>query len=71
MAKRSSGYFGLGQLISIILCIFFGAILGCIERLLRGKILGAILALPFILGWLFWWIDLITLILSKDLTVLA
>jgi len=69
--KRGKGYLGLGQIISIILCLFFGSILGFVERLLRGKLLGAILALPFILGWLFWWIDLITLIIHKDLTVLA
>jgi len=69
MAKsRAKGYFGLGQIISLILCFFLGWPLGVIERLLRGKILGAILALIFPIFWL---IDFITLILFRDLTILA
>jgi len=71
MATKKSGYFGLGRIISIVLCVFFGSILGCVERFMRGKILGGILAIPFILGWLFWWIDLFSLIIKKDLVILA
>jgi len=70
MAKRSKGYLGLGQLISIILAIFFiGWILATVERVLRGNIIGAILTFFF---WpIFMIIDIVTLILSKDITFLA
>ena len=69
--KRSKGFLGLGQLISIIICIFVPVawVLGIVERLLRGNIIGAILNIFF--GWIFWLVDLITLILHKDITVLA
>ncbi|GHV01337.1 hypothetical protein FACS1894211_10850 [Clostridia bacterium] len=72
MAK-SKGFFGLGWLITLILVIFapFGWICGTIERLLRGKILGAIVNL---LGYgigILWICDIVTLILSHDIKVLA
>ena len=70
MAKQRA-YLGLGRLISLILAIFpvTSIILGIVTRVLRGNLLGAIL--NFFLAPLFWIIDLITMILSKDLTVLA
>lgn len=71
MAKKRNGYLGLGRVISIILAILFGWVFGCIERFLRGKFLGAILALPFLLGFVFWIVDIITLIVSKDIVLLA
>lgn len=71
MARSRKGYLGLGWIISIIIAIIFGWIGGVLERLLRGNLLGAILALPFILGWLFWWIDVICLVLYRDIKLLA
>lgn len=72
MAKKSSkGYFGLDHIICIILAIipFTNVICGIISRVLRGNILGAIL--NFFLAPIFYIIDLITIIVKGDLTVLA
>ena len=72
MAKRKGGFLGLGWLISFIIALFwFGWIFGTIERLLRGKLLGAIINF---LGYGFgilWICDLVTLLLRHDITVLA
>ncbi|MBO5910543.1 MAG: hypothetical protein J6Q15_03445 [Clostridia bacterium] len=69
--KSSRAYFGLGWVISLILAIipFTSWILGIITRFSRGNILGGILNIPF--GFIFWIIDLVTMITSKDITVLA
>lgn len=74
MAKRSSSqraYFGLDYIISLILAIIpvTSWILGIVVRFSRGNILGGILNIPF--GFIFWIIDLVTMITDKDLTVLA
>ena len=72
MAKKGKGFLGLGWLISLILCFFgIGIIFAIIERILRGKLLGALLTF---FGWGFgilWICDIVTLILRKDITVLA
>lgn len=73
MAKRGKGFFGLGWVITLLLVILapFGWILGTIERLLRGNLLGAIVNfIGYGIGIL-WIIDIITLVLHKDITVLA
>ncbi|MCL2796461.1 MAG: hypothetical protein FWD58_00160 [Firmicutes bacterium] len=71
--SRGKGFLGLGWLITLILVILapFGWILGTIERLLRGNLLGAIVNF---LGYGFgilWICDIVTLILSKDIRILA
>ena len=67
----SKRYFGLDWIVCLILAIIpiTSVICGIITRVQRGNILGAIL--NFILCPLFWLIDLITMIISKDITVLA
>ena len=64
-------YFGLDWIICLILAIIpvTSVICGIITRIQRGHIIGAILNL--ILCPLFWIIDLVTMIISKDITVLA
>lgn len=71
MAKSRKGYFGLDYIISLILAIIpiTAWICGIVERFLRGNIIGAILNIPF--GFIFWVIDLVSMILKKDLVVLA
>jgi hypothetical protein len=70
MAKRGRAYFGLPWLISVILAIFpTNVLFGIITRLLRGNILGVLLNI--IIAPVFYIIDLVTIILYKDITVLA
>lgn len=71
MAKSSKGYFGLSWIVCVILAIIpvTSVICGIITRVQRGQILGAIL--NFLLCPIFWIIDLITMIFSKDITILA
>ena len=65
MAK-GKGYFGLGTLVSIILCIFLGPLLGIIQRIMDKKIVATLLR--FFLGWnLIWFLDLIWLIIKGDI----
>jgi len=68
-AKRQKAYFGLSFLVTLILHIFFGWILAPIVRIQREQWLGAILS--FFGFFIFYWIDLVTIILKKDLTILA
>lgn len=68
----SKRYFGLSWIVCLILAIIpvTGWICGTITRIQRGHILGAILC--FLLYYpIFWLIDLVTMIVSKDITVLA
>lgn len=71
MAKQTKAYFGLDRVITIILAIIplTNVILGIVTRILRGKYLGAIL--NFVLAPVFYIIDLITVLVQKDVTVLA
>lgn len=64
-------YFGLDWIISLILAIIpiTSIICGIITRVQRGNIVGAIL--NFFLCPIFWIIDLVTIIINKDLTILA
>lgn len=70
MAK-SKGYLGLGWLISVILAIIpiTNIILGIVTRLQNGKLLMAVL--NFFLFFIFYWVDLISMILNKGLEWLA
>ncbi len=71
MAKRQKAYLGLGRLVSLILAIIpvTSIILGIVTRVQRGKLLGAIL--NFFLCPIFYVVDLITIILYKDITFVA
>lgn len=71
MAKRQKAYLGLEWIVSLILAIIpvTNVILGIVTRVQRGNILGAVL--NFFIAPLFYFIDLVTMILSRDLTVLA
>lgn len=64
-------YFGLSWLVCLILAIIpiTSVICGIITRVQRGNILGAIL--NFILCPLFYVLDLITMIICRDITILA
>ena len=67
----SKRYFGLDWIVCLILAIIpvTSVICGIITRVQRGNIVGAIL--NFILCPIFWIIDLVTMILNKDITILA
>ena len=64
MAK-SSDYFGLGRLISIILAIIpvTAWVCGIITRIMEGKIVAAIIRI-FLGGWIVWVLDLVMMIIS-------
>lgn len=61
MAK-SSDYFGLGRLLSIILAIipFTAWLLGLITRFKEGKIIAGVIRIFG--GWLIWVVDLVLMI---------
>ncbi len=66
MAKKSSDYFGLGKLVSIILAIIpiTSLIFGFLTRLQEGKIVAAILRI--ILGWnVIWILDIVFMVLNQ------
>jgi len=70
MGKSGRAYFGLGWIVSVILAIFpTNVICGIITRAMRGNILGVILNI--IIAPIFYLIDLITIIVKKDITVLT
>lgn len=64
-------YFGLSWIVCLILAIIpiTSVVCGIITRIQRKNILGAILNL--ILCPIFYIIDLVTMIISRDITVLA
>ncbi len=66
MAKTKNDYFGLGYVLSLILCIIPVTNLVCsvITRIMEGKILAAILRI--VLGWNIIWIaDIISMIFRR------
>ena len=73
MASRKSSqkaYFGLDWIISVILAILpTNVICGIITRIMRQNWLGLILNI--VLAPVFYGIDLVTIIVNKDLTILA
>ncbi|MBE5758069.1 MAG: hypothetical protein E7345_03975 [Clostridiales bacterium] len=64
-------YFGLSWIVCVILAIIpvTSIICGIVTRVQRGHVLGAIL--NFILCPIFYIIDIVTMLLSKDITFLA
>lgn len=65
MAKKGD-YLGLGRIVSIILCLFLGPIMGIIQRAVDKKWLAVILRVLF--GWnLVWLIDFILIIVKGSI----
>lgn len=67
-ARKSSDYFGLGYLVSVILAIipFTAWILGALTRFKEGKIIAGLIRLIF--GFtIVWVLDLICMIVSKHI----
>ncbi|WP_294430067.1 hypothetical protein [uncultured Treponema sp.] len=63
MAKSSKDYFGLPWLVSVILCLFLGPIMGILARFSEGKIVAGLLRLFF--GWnIIWVIDFILILFT-------
>ncbi|MCL2630699.1 MAG: hypothetical protein FWD49_04165 [Firmicutes bacterium] len=73
MAKKSKAYFGLPWIVSVICAIFplTAWLFGWITCLMRGKLLGAVLRFFGMLFGILWICDIITMILRKNITVLA
>jgi len=70
-SKKQKAYFGLGWIVSIILAIIplTNVLFGIVIRAQRNNILGAVL--NFFFSPIFYIIDLICVILFKDITILA
>ena len=68
MAKKSSDYFGLGYLVSVILAIIpvTSWICGALTRFQEGKIVAGIVRLVFGFN-IVWILDLILMITSKHI----
>ena len=65
MAKKSSDYFGLSRLVSIILAFIpiTALVCGAVTRIKEGKIVAGILRI--LLGWnVIWLVDLILMIMQ-------
>ena len=63
-------YFGLSWIVCLILAILpTNVICGIVTRAMRGNILGVILNI--VLAPIFYLIDLITMVIQKDITILA
>jgi len=63
MAKHAKDYFGLPWLVSVILCIFLGPLMGILARFSEGKIVAGLLRL--FLGWnIIWVIDFILVLFT-------
>ncbi|MDR1419336.1 MAG: hypothetical protein LBI86_03095 [Treponema sp.] len=70
MAKTAIDSLGWG--VNLILTIFFDPLIQGINRILRGKIIIGIIWI--ITGGIFgigWIVDIVTMIVNKDITVLA
>lgn len=68
MAAKKGDYFGLSYIVSLILAIipFTAWICGIITRFSEGKIVAGILRI-FFGGWIVWIIDLILMIVNKQI----
>lgn len=68
MAKKTSDYFGLGRIVSIILAIIpvTAWVCGVVTRFMEGKIVAGILRI-FLGGWILWILDLIYMIVNKSI----
>ena len=71
MSDQQKAYFGLEWIISMIIAIipFTSLVGGIITRIQREQILYAVL--NFFLFPVFWVVDLVSMILHKDLKILA
>jgi len=71
MAKSKKAYFGLEWIVSLILAIIpiTNIVCGIVTRIQREEYLFAIL--NFFLAPIFWIIDLVSIIVNKDLEWLA
>lgn len=59
-------YFGLGRVVSIILCLFLGPIMGIIARFAEKNYLAGVLRIFF--GWnLVWLIDFILMLVKGSI----
>ena len=59
-------YFGLGRVVSIILCLFLGPIMGIIARFAEKKYRAGVLRIFF--GWnLVWLIDFILMLVKGSI----
>ena len=67
MAKKSSDYFGLSYIVSLILAIipFTAWLLGVVTRFKEGKIVAGIIRIFG--GWLIWVLDLVFMITRKSI----
>jgi len=67
MAKNEKAYLGLDWIISVILAIIpiTNIIGGIVTRVQRGSLIMAIL--NFFLFFIWYWVDLVSMILNKDL----
>lgn len=69
--SKQKAYLGLGWVVSLILAIIpiTSVVLGVVTRIQRGNILGVVLNI--LLCPIFYIIDLVTMIISRDVTFLA
>ena len=70
MAKSSKAYFGLPWIVSLILAILpTNLILGIVTRAMRGNLIGVLLNI--FLAPIAYIVDIVTIIIHKDLTIFA
>ena len=63
MAKSSNDYFGIPWLVSVILCIVLGPLMGILARFGEGKIVAGLLRL--FLGWnIIWLLDFLCILFT-------
>ena len=67
MAKKTSDYFGLGRIVSLILAIipFTAWLLGVVTRFKEGKIVAGVIRIFG--GWLIWVLDLVLMMTQKHI----
>ena len=73
MAKKLKAYFGLPYIVSLILTIIPVThwILSGLTRIMRGHVIAGILNLIPGVNFVFWIIDLVTMITARDITIFA
>ncbi len=73
MAKKLKAYFGLPYIVSLILTIIPVThwILSGVTRIMRGHVIAGILNLIPGVNFVFWVIDLVTMITARDITIFA
>lgn len=66
MAKKSKDYFGLPWIVSVLLALFLGPLMGILTRISEKKFVAAIVRL--LLGWnILWLIDFILVLIGKPI----